>query len=61
MLARNADSRFVKFVIDDVKRMQLKHRNYRAWYFNPTRLAHEARADRYQRDRQEHYANPRTN
>lgn len=59
-IAQEQDSRMVKIAIQEVKRLQSRYRDYRAWYFQPTDMAIEQRADRYVRDKQEHYYNQPT-
>ena len=57
-IARDADNRLIKMMINRVKESQLQHRDYRAWYYQPVKLAEQSRADRLERDKQYHYENP---
>lgn len=60
LIARENDSRMVKLAIEEVKKVQQQHRDYQAWFFQPTTEAVTQRRDRYHAEKTEHYANPPT-
>ena len=47
----------VNLAIREVKRVQQQHRDYQAWYFQPTERAVQNRIERYKSDKEKHYQN----